>query len=111
MYTLGPVKSKEESSYSNIYKVYLIDQCFVYNKNGTYVGTLERFSENDGWLLYDVTFHCQASFNTIDEARDMLNETECENLSEFHKYFEKYQEEKRKWEQYEEDIFGKPPWR
>ena len=72
MYTLGPQKRKKENSYYVLNKTYNLDYCFVYNKDGTHVGQLERSSPKDGWLLYDATYHCQASFSSLEEAETKI---------------------------------------
>ena len=92
MYKLGPITQKKVESYYNLNRSYIIDHCWVYNADDIYVGHLERSNPKDTWLLYDVTYHCQGSFGTIEDARDVLGETD-QDLKEFWIYLKERKKE------------------
>lgn len=99
MYKLGPIEIKEEESYYTLGRTYTIEHCWIYNENDIYVGHLERSNPKHAWLLYDVTYHCQGSFGTIEEARDVLGGTD-HNLKEFRSYLEDRRREMDKYERF-----------
>lgn len=99
MFELGPITQKEVESYYTLGRTYTIDHCYIYNENDIYVGHLERSNPKDAWLLYDVTYHCQGTFGTIEEARDVLRETN-QNLKEFWIYLKKRKKDMNKYERF-----------